>query len=75
LQSLFEPGSFFKKQSWLGSHPTLGASARDIAKKKKTSMIESAQTILGGIKENSQSSKLPTQSWGMIKKIQKIQKI
>jgi hypothetical protein len=26
-------------------------------------MIESAQTILGGIKENSQSLKVPIQSW------------
>jgi hypothetical protein len=33
---------------------------------------ESAQTILGGIKENSQSSKVPIQSWGY-KKIQRIQ--
>jgi hypothetical protein len=30
--------------------------------KKKTSMIESAQTTLEGIKENSQSSKVPKQS-------------
>jgi len=29
---------------------------------KKSSMIESAQTILGGIKENSQSLKVPIQS-------------
>jgi len=35
---------------------------------KKSSMIESAQTILGGIKENSQSSKVPMQSWGAWKK-------
>jgi hypothetical protein len=52
--------------------PHCGSIARDI---EKTSMFESAQTIIGGMKENSQSSKLPTQSWGMIKKIQKIQKI
>jgi len=31
--------------------------------KKKSLMIESAQTILGGIKENSQSLKVPIQSW------------
>jgi hypothetical protein len=27
-------------------------------------MIESAQATLGGIKENSQSSKVPKQNWG-----------
>jgi len=44
----------------LASHtPNWGASARNI---EKTSTIESAQKILGGIKENSQSLKLPTQS-------------
>jgi len=32
--------------------------------KKKTSMIESAQTALEGIKENSQSSKVSKQSLG-----------
>jgi hypothetical protein len=37
------------------------ASARDI---EKTLMIESAQATLGGIKENSQSSKVPEQSYG-----------
>ena len=40
---------------------------------KKSSMIESAQIILGGIKENSQSPKGPIQSWGAWKKIQMIQ--
>jgi len=40
----------------------LGASARDI---EKTSTIESAQTTLGGIKENSQSSKVLKQSLGV----------
>jgi hypothetical protein len=37
-------------------------------------MIESAPNNTRDIKENSQSSKLPMQSWGMIKKIQRIQK-
>ena len=37
-------------------------------------MIESAQATLGGIKENSQSSKVPKQSLGAWKKIQRIQK-
>jgi len=41
---------------------------------EKSSMIESAQTILVGIKENSQSSKVPIQSWGAWRKIQRIQK-
>jgi hypothetical protein len=35
-------------------------------------MIESAQATLGGIKENSQSSKVPKQNWGAWRKIQKI---
>jgi hypothetical protein len=34
----------------------LGASARDI-EKKKTSMIESAQTTLGGMKKNPKDQK------------------
>jgi hypothetical protein len=37
-------------------------------------MIESAQATLGGIKENSQSSKVPEQSYGAWRKIQRIQK-
>jgi hypothetical protein len=32
--------------------------------KKKKTMIKSAQATLGGIKENSQPSKVPKQSWG-----------
>jgi hypothetical protein len=35
-------------------------------------MIESAQATLGGIKENSQSSKVPKQNWGAWRKIQNI---
>jgi hypothetical protein len=54
--------NIFWKKPWLGSHPKLGASARDI---EKTSTIESAQTTLGGIKENSQSSKVLKQSLGV----------
>jgi hypothetical protein len=37
-------------------------------------MIESAQTTLEGIKENSQSSKVPKQSLEAWRKIQRIQK-
>jgi len=37
-------------------------------------MMESAQTTLEGIKENSQSSKVPKQSLGVWRKIQRIQK-
>jgi len=35
-------------------------------------MIESAQATLGGIKENSQSLKVPKQNWRAWRKIQKI---
>jgi hypothetical protein len=37
-------------------------------------MIKSVQTTLGGMKENSQSLKVPKQSWGAWRKIQGIQK-
>jgi hypothetical protein len=41
---------------------------------EKTSMIESAQTTMGGIKENSQSSKVSKQSWGHEEKTKRSKK-
>jgi hypothetical protein len=36
-------------------------------------MTKNAQTTLGGMKENSQCSKVPTQSWGGMKEFKKSQ--
>ena len=64
---------FFKKtKPWLGSHPILGASARDI---EKTSTIGSSQATLGGHKRKFSIIKVPKQNWVGMKKNPKDPKI
>jgi len=73
LQSSFELGSFLEI-TLARITPQIGGKCERHRKKKNLNDWKCPNNT-GGIKEISQSSKLPTQSWGMIKKIQKIQKI